>query len=128
MLTVIKLISGAEIVGTVVKQHDDSLTVNNPLQIMYMQRSTGTPAITLQRYMPFTAQTDLTFSWAHIETTCKPLQGLTEYYTSSLKVIQEHIDPSLVTDLMDAAEPKKAHSYDSYLAMLEQHMSKKPLN
>jgi hypothetical protein len=53
---------------------------------------------------------------------------LPEYYDSALKAIQEHIDPSLVADLMEAVEPRKPANYDSYLAMLERHMAKKPLN
>jgi len=127
MVTVCKLQSGSEIVGTIIESTSKSITINNPLQIMYIRRLDGPPAVTLQRYVPFTSQEDLTISRTHIEVMCEPIQGLEQYYVTTLKSIQEHVDPSLVTDLMDANEPKK-FKHDSYIAMLEQLMSKKPLN
>lgn len=128
MITVLRLQSGAEIVGTIIDEDKNTITVNNPLQILYGQRLNGTPAVTLQRFIPFTSQEDLVFKKHSVETTCEPIQGLHEYYENTLKVIQEHVDPSLVTDLLDAVAPKKATSYDVGLAMLEKYMAKKPLN
>lgn len=128
MLSVIKLISGTEIVGTITQRKDGVIRVDNPLQIVYIQRATGVPAITLQRYMPFTSQVSLDFSWDHVEAIGEAIQGLPKYYSEALDMIQKHIDPSLVTDLMDATEKKKEPAYDAYLAMLERHMIKKPLN
>jgi hypothetical protein len=129
MLSVIKLLSGPELIGTISNVDDEEITVNNPLQIMYIERSSGVPAITLQRYMPFTQQQDLVFSIQHVETIGAPIEGLTQYYDKALKVIKEHIDPSLVTDLMDASEERKEkYNQDQYLAVLERFMSKKPLN
>ena len=127
MVTVCRLLSGIEIVGTIVKSTVKSITINNPLQIMYVRRIDGPPAVTLQRYIPFSSQEDLTISRSHVEVICEPIQGLHQYYINALKSIQEHVDPSLVTDLMDANEPRK-FEHDSYIAMLEQLMSKKPLN
>jgi hypothetical protein len=128
LVTVLRLTSGAEIVGSIVKEDYESITVNNPLQILYVHRVNGPPTITLQRYIPFTSEENLKVQRHCVETTCKPVQGLPEYYDSALKTIQEHIDPSLVADLIEAVEPKKSTNYDSYLAMLERHMAKKPLN
>ena len=128
MVTVLRLSSGTEIVGCIVKEDYESITVNNPLQILYVHRANGPPSITLQRYIPFTSDENLRVQRHCVETTCNPIQGLPEYYDSALKAIQEHIDPSLVADLMEAVEPRKPANYDSYLAMLERHMAKKPLN
>lgn len=115
--------------GTIIKKGGNSITVNNPLEITYIQRTSGPPSVSLQRYIPFTSQENITFDWSHVETICEPIQGMPEYYENALKVIKEHIDPSLVTDLMDANEGKQEKpSYDAYLAMLEKYMSKKPLN
>jgi hypothetical protein len=128
LVTVLRLSSGTEIVGSIVKEDYESITVNNPLQILYIHRANGPPSITLQRYIPFTSDENLRVQRHCVETTCNPIQGLPEYYDSALKAIQEHIDPSLVADLMEAVEPRKPANYDSYLAMLERHMAKKPLN
>ena len=128
MLSVIKLISGTELVGTIIKDDGSYIRVENPLQIVYIQRSTGVPAISLQRYMPFTSQVALDFKLDHVESIGAPVQGLPKYYDEALDVIKTHIDPSLVSDLMDATERKKENQYDTYMAMLEKHMSKKPLN
>ena len=128
MVTVLRLSSGTEIVGSIVKEDYESITVNNPLQILYVHRANGPPSITLQRYIPFTSDENLRVQRHCVETTCNPIQGLPEYYDSALKAIQENIDPGLVADLMEAVEPRKPANYDSYLAMLERHMAKKPLN
>jgi len=100
LVTVLRLTSGTEIVGSIVKEDYESITVNNPLQILYVHRVNGPPTITLQRYIPFTSEENLKVQRHSVETTCKPVQGLPEYYDSALKAIQEHIDPSLVADLM----------------------------
>lgn len=128
MISVIRLTSGAELVGTVIDTREGTITVNNPLQIAYVARPGGAPSISLQRYIPFTSEEDITFNWDHVEAVCQPIQGLEGYYNNTLKLIKTHVDPSLVTDLMDAIEPKKEHPYETYIAMLERHMAKKPLN
>jgi len=120
-----------EIIGEILTEDTSesmTLKVKDPLQILYITRATGTPAVSLQRYIPFTTQEVFEFSWNHIESTCVPIDGLEAYYNNALSMIKKHIDPSLVADLTSSENKSETRAYDSYLAMLEKFMSKKPLN
>lgn len=128
MISILKLTSGEEIVGTITKQDMSYITVNEPLMITYIQRSLGAPSVTLQRYIPFTTQPELTFMQSHVQVICKPIEGMEEYYTNALRLIKKHIDPSLVSDLTNSNSDKGKPLHDEYLALLEKYMSKKPLN
>lgn len=127
MIHIIRLISGMEVVGEIVDKGGDIISVKEPLQILYITRSSGTPAVSLQRYIPFSTQEVFEFSWSHIESICEPIEGLEAYYNNALALIKKHIDPSMVSDLTNN-DKSDARGYDSYLAMLEKFMSKKPLN
>lgn len=129
MINVIRLMSGVELLGTIVKHDEACVVVNNPLEVTYFTKQNGTPSVSLQRYMPFASDAELTFNVSQIESVGNPIDGLQEYYEDALLTIQKHIDPSLVADLRGMKSPRNGEtSYDSYLAMIERVMGKKPLN
>lgn len=130
MLQIVKLTSGVEIVGDVTLVHaDGDITVDDPLQISYRTNSNGVNGVALQRYSHFSTQRSFIFKNIHIEAMCKPVEGMDHYYQSALKMIREEIDPALVEDLKVLQQQiTNPPTQESYIAMLEQYMSKKPLN
>ena len=131
MISVIKLISGLELLGEIVGDSGTHLKVRDPLLVTYYTReNSSTPSVTLQRYLPFSSSEDFLFSHAHVETIGLPVDGLQEYYDGALDTIKKHVDPNLVADLKNTNMPvrKGETSHDAYIAMMERVLGKKPLN
>jgi hypothetical protein len=133
MLSLVKLSSGVEIVGEIVEVDNTFLTIKNPLQIAVFNRPNGASGIMSNRYSSFSTQEAYKINASHVECVCRPINEIDEYYQQSLSIIKEHIDPSLVEDFkrlqdVDEEEPEKELTKESYLAMIEKMMLKKPLN
>ena len=133
MVSLIKLTCGTELVGTILKEDDRTIKVNNPLQINYYYTKTNsmTPTVALQRYMPFSSQEDIIFKREHVAVVTEPIQGLNSYYKNVLNNIKTNVDTSIVADLLDATDDMEAGSSqekDVYLAILERLAQKGPLN
>lgn len=128
MINIVKLVSGVELIGTITSVENDVVSVLDPLRVLYTIKPSGTPAVVLQRYIPFSTTGTFNFKMSHVEAICDPIEGLEKYYDDALKTIKEEVDPGLVADLQNINSASDASDYDSYLAMLEHLMSKKPLN
>lgn len=129
MLSLVKLMSGAELLGTVLDIQEGFIVVQNPIQISTFVRPNGTSGIVAQRYTPFSTQENYNINISHVESVSTPIEELTEYYDRALKLIKERIDASMIEDLKNLDDLKEnGSSNESYMAMLEKLMMKKPLN
>lgn len=133
MLSLVKLTSGVEIVGEIVDYNNTHLTIKNPLQISVFNRPNGASGIISNRYSSFSTQESYKINADHVECVCKPIDEIDEYYQQSLSIIREHIDPSLVEDFkrlqsVEDEKPEETLTKESYLAMIEKMMLKKPPN
>lgn len=128
MLKIIKLTSGKEILGTIIDENDSSIFVSDPLLINYLRTNSHIPAVTLQRYSLFSNQWKVEFKKLHVETILEPIEGTGTYYENMLQTIKEEVDPGIQRDLSNRNEIDEESSGESYMAMLEAIMSKKPLN
>lgn len=130
MFSIIKLISNVEIMGSIIEENKNILVMDNPLQIIYKQKNElHPPVISLQRYIPFSGSTHLSFKQEHIMSKTAPLQSMIYYYSSSLKGIQEHVDPAIDQELAAASgEGELSAESKAKLAMIEKHITKATLN
>lgn len=129
MLSLVKLSSGTELLGIVVEVQDGFIVVQNPIQISTFVRPNGTSGIVAQRYTLFSVQENYNININHVESVCTPLGELTDYYERAMKLIKERIDVGMVEDLKNLDDVKEGStSSETYIAMLEKFMSKKPLN
>lgn len=133
MLSLVRLTSGIELIGEITACDDLNLTIKNPLQISVFSRNNGATGIMCNRYTSFSTQESYRIKNIHVECVCKPVDELDTYYHQSLSVIKEHIDPGLVEDLKRLKVPTDENTsgdltQESYLALIEKMMLKKPLN
>jgi hypothetical protein len=129
MITIIKLTNGTEIVGTVITQDSDSVTVEDPLQINYKQRmDMAPPTVFLHRFNPFAKNTTQKFRYIHILSFAEPMDGLVKYYSATLNSIKEDVDTHVDNELNEAAKSFNDEPNDIDRAMMEKAMFKPILN
>lgn len=104
MIALIKLTNGTEIIGDVIKQDSEFITVKDPLQINYRQRlDMAPPTVSLHRFNPFASNTEHMFRDEHILNYSVPLPGLVKYYTATLGTIKDNVDSHVNNELVEAA-------------------------
>jgi len=130
MVSILKLVNGTEVIGNILEENKQALVIDNPLQINYVAKSPASPpVISLQRYIPFSNKTIITFKTEHIINKVEPLSNMISYYNSSLKGIQEHIDSAIDQELANASgEEELTPESQAKLAMIEKHITKATLN
>lgn len=129
MLSIVKLMSGVELLGHVADVQEGFIVVKDPIQISTFVRPNGTSGIVAQRYTPFSTQEEYNINISHVESVCTPIAELGEYHARALKLIKERIDVGMVEDLKNLDDLQEGDtSRETYLAMLEKLMMRKPLN
>lgn len=103
MVSIIRLVDGTEVVGSIVQEDQNTMMIKDPLQINYRQRPDSLPAIYLHRYIPFSGTDTFEFKKTHILNQVKPLINLEKYYSAVLKTMQESIDEAVNQELASAA-------------------------
>lgn len=131
MISIVKLLNSSELIGDIVNDEKESITLNNPLVINYRYKNElSPPIISLLRYSSFTSTKDITLKKEHILTMLSPTDNMIRYYKTSLKNIVEHIDPAVDQELATAAGEESDLSPESQakLALIERHVTKATLN
>ena len=130
MIQIIKLSNGQDVIGDIVTSEDGALFVDEPLTIVYTQKSASSPPIIyLQRYMPFAKNTTAFIRYEHIVSVCYPIKSMEAYYKQSLKNIQLHVDPMLDQELAIASgEDEMSDESKAKLAYVEKELTKPTLN
>lgn len=127
MITLIKLVDGTELVGELLS-NGDRITISNPLQINYFVRSPSSPPmITMHRYMPFAGNTCFMFFRDHVISQAEPNDGITQYYSATLKDIAQYMDPELNTSLLEKAVALSEDDPSELAQALMERMVKNPL-
>ena len=89
---VLKLISGAEIIGEVVAETATNVSLLNPLQAFYSTSNYGVPSVTVHRFCPFAKEDEFIISWDHIMTYNELSQSSVQYYKDAVKSIRTDRD------------------------------------
>jgi hypothetical protein len=125
MVKIIKLQNNSEIIGTVVGDRLDSITVDNPFTINYIfSPKNQRPVIGLLRYLPFAEQREISFQKDSILHIVDARSSMSEYYCAVLKSHNTDIDESVDRELnqiteMENAESELHDATDVLSAMLE---------
>ena len=130
MVSIIKLLNGTEIIGSILEENKQVIVIDNPLQINYtMKTPSSPPMIALQRYVPFSNKTIMSFKQEHIINKVEPLHNMVSYYNATLKGIQDHVDPAIDQELLSAVgDEELSPESQAKLAMIEKHITKATLN
>lgn len=132
MLALIKLTNGTELIGEIINQNEQFVTLKDPLQINYKQRmDMAPPTVYLHRFNPFSNASEHTFRDEHVLTYSSPLPGLIQYYTATLGTIKSSVDEHINNELKDAAatySDEESESDEVKRAMMELAISKPLLN
>lgn len=131
MISIVKLLNGTEIVGEVVKEENEFITMSDPLTINYRYKNDfSPPIISLTRFSSFSSSKETTIKREHILAVFVPSENMVKYYNVSLKNIIENIDPAIDQELALAAGDDKDLSPESQakLALIERHVTKATLN
>ena len=132
MIVLIKTRSGAEIVGSVVKENAKGLVISDPFLINYrFTVGQPMPSISLSRYMPFAIDSERMFDWDDIMHNTVPSKPFEMYYQNALEYCKENVDKSVNDELTSAALKTKADKTDLtdiYKAILDRTNYDGPLN
>jgi len=132
MISIIKLVNGIEVIGDIISDESNIIIMKNPLQINYRYKNEfSPPVISLTRYSSFAETRDVLFKKENVMNTFTPIVNMIKYYNTSLKNIEQHIDPSVMQELNAAAgEDDQDLSPESQakLALIERHVTKATLN
>jgi len=130
MVSIIKLVNGAEIIGEVIFNDDMKVTLKDPLQINYRYKNDFTPpTISLQRYSPFAKPEELIFKQEHILNVTPPVANMIKYYQVSLKNIKENVDGDVDQELAAASgNDDLSPESQAKLALIERQVTKATLN
>jgi hypothetical protein len=130
MISIVKLTTGAEIIGEVLEENRAVIVIDNPLQVNYRQRNEALPpTISLHRFIPFAGTNMVTLKQEHIISKVSPLHSMVKYYEATLKNIQESVDPNIDQELLAASgEEDLSPESQAKLAMIEKHITKPTVN
>lgn len=130
MISIIRLIDGTEIVGSIVSQTKEHCEVKDPLQINYRQQGADSlPAVYMHRYVPFACANTYTFKQEHVINILTPLSNLEKYYNAVLKSIKNGLDDAMNKELAQAAtDDEQSNDELVKLAMMEKKAFKATIN
>ena len=131
MVSLIKLTSGAEVIGTIKQESKSSIVVSNPLLLNYYVKGPGhPPAVSIQRYIPFAKETEIEFQREHIITIAAPKDGMNNYYMNALRQIEHNVDKMIENELIAASKEEEPteEEVEMAVAMVERMKGRHTLN
>ena len=89
----LKLSNGDEIIGDVINQSSDKLTINNPL-IIETRNNNGGMAFVLNKYLSFSKDATIDFNMNNIVAISSVSSDMESYYMANVDYIKRNIEPS----------------------------------
>ena len=80
----VKLTDGTEVVGELINDTKDLITIKKPLQIHYRYFMGGMPSVSFSRYMMFSSDPMITFDTRHIMALSPARQAFAEFYEENV--------------------------------------------
>lgn len=137
MLALIKLQNGQELIGNVKEEQEQTVVLEDPLQINYRLVATQPmPTVSVSRYMPFASEKVFAFEKKDLLHISKPKSAMADYYKHALNnykmVIDRNVDDELryATKSPDELDDEEEGDEitEAYKALLERMNFKGPLN
>ena len=109
MAKIIKLVNDHEVIGELVDEAREYITLSNPFSIHYMMSTrSDKPIIGLLRYMPFAETRELSFNRKDIINYTEARKSMTSYYHSVVENHQKFVDDNIDHELETVAEEETA--------------------
>jgi len=117
--TLIKLISGIEVIGNIKKRTPTQLVLTNPVQINYKNEFSSLPHVSLTRYMQFANTRDISFERSLIVSEAGVIEGMGGYYEIAVDQMVKEIDGIISEELDRASNTSDSPTETMYKAILE---------
>jgi hypothetical protein len=120
MAKIIKLVNDHEIIGDLVDEAREFITLSNPFTVHYMMSTrSDKPIIGLMRYMPFAESRDVCFNRRDIINAMEARQSMTSYYHSVLGNYRKFVDDNIDQELEQVAADEQATDEQAELSPAE---------
>jgi len=107
MYTVMKLVTGEEIMGKYSHKTESSAFLQNPLVVKYRYGVAGPPTVTLARFSVFATENHAEIKFSNVVAEFEPIPLLIEYYTHMVEYLDMIYSESMIQDLEAGIESLK---------------------
>jgi hypothetical protein len=105
MITLLKLKDGTEVIGKVLTDKKDGVVLEDPFIVFYKVGASGNnPSVGMFRYMPFASDPIVYFDLQDIRHNVIPSIAFENYYKSTVRAFEEHMDVEIDKELGEAAD------------------------
>lgn len=119
MISSIRLIDGVEIIGDIIAIENNTIVVEDPLQVNYkITVMQPTPSMSLSRFMPFVANTTFEFSDQSVTHIAPVRESMATYYTHALTTYIRDLDLRIDEELINSSVDEK-DTTDDYTKLLQ---------
>lgn len=87
MFVVVKLVSGAELIAELLTRDDTMINLKNPLQVVYSSSNFGVPAVTVQKFCPFSKNEIYEFNMIHVMCLNEISDASVQYYKEAVESV-----------------------------------------
>lgn len=123
MITLLKLSSGAEVVGKREIETNEYVVLNRPLQINYKYYVNATPSIWFVRYSMFGESDSIMFDKRHIINQSIARDKFVDFYNQNadfhFNELEQHIDSELTAAVQNEMTPRAKTSEEELKKFLE---------
>ena len=119
MIKIIKLISGVEVAGELIKEDEHGVVLKYPLQINYKYFVSTYPSVNLSKYMMFAGEDDIHFPYSMIINMVDPRAAFEDYYIKAVAEVKSEFDIMIDRQLTDMSEESSFTKEELLAALLE---------
>lgn len=127
MISIIKLMNGTELIGSIVDENTKTITIENPIQINYKNLESSVPSVSLTRFLQFSKDKQHTFDIKNVLCISEPIKEMQRYYEVALNHFESEIDEVVKRELIRVVS-SETDTTEMYSAMLERLSGGKALN
>jgi hypothetical protein len=106
MFVVVKLVSGAELIGELVEpQTETKVVLSNPMQVVYTSTTTGVPVVSVHKFCPFAKKDVYEFKADHVMCLNELSEVSSQYYKDAISTTE--MDDKAEQDVVDKGWSKR---------------------
>lgn len=119
MIRILKLISGAEVVGELIRGDEYGIVLKYPLQINYKYYVSSFPSINLSKYIMFAGEDEVHFPQSSIINTVVPRATFEDYYVRAVAEVKSELDVIIDRQLSEMSDVNVWTREQVFEALLE---------
>lgn len=118
-ITLIKLLDGSEIIGTVVQNTSSYIVIDKPLMLHYRFYVGGVPTVSFSRFMMFATSGSFTIQQTQVITLATARKAFADYYLECVEEYYSSIEESIDAELRSLLSPtEKEQAFKRILEMM----------